>query len=163
MAHQRADSRLTHLLDADLRNLHSSGWCPVPQRLTGVAEGLVLTQAASQARIWRGKVFDRGPGNTVIGLNRIGLGSLESWRYRFTARIGRSLFADRDVLLLDHYNQDNPFYVRRFHDELVQIDQQRFLATSHYRWRGQWRFLCYFALLVPEDRSSHPGAIEAEF
>jgi len=70
---------------------------------------------------------------------------------------------DRDVLLLDHYNQDNPFYVRRFHDELVQIDQQRFLATSHYRWRGQWRFLCYFALLVPEDRSSRPGAIEAEF
>ncbi|KRQ24264.1 hypothetical protein AOT93_24520 [Mycobacteroides sp. H110] len=54
-----------------------------------------------------------------------------------------------DVVLLDHDNPDNPPYIRRFHDELAQIDGQRFLATSHYWWHGRWRFACFFALLLP--------------
>ena len=150
MVRRRADQRLTPLLDADLHSLHRAGWCPLPQRLTGAADGLVLSPAAPVARLWRGKVFDSGPGNTVSGLNRIGLGSIELRRYRFTARTSRSLFADRDVLILDHDRPNNPSYIRRFHDELVQIDAERFLATSHYRVQDRWRFLCFFALLIPE-------------
>jgi len=55
------------------------------------------------------------------------------------------LFADRDVLLLDHDRPNNPSYIRRFHDELVQIGAERLLATSRYRVRDRCRF-CAFLL-----------------
>ena len=75
-----------------------------------------------------------------------GLGPLEIQRYRFTARTGRSLFSDRDVLLLDHDRPENPSYVRRFHDELVELEAGLYLATSHHRSGVDLRYLCHFAL-----------------
>ncbi|SHU55459.1 Uncharacterised protein [Mycobacteroides abscessus subsp. abscessus] len=144
------DQRFADLLGIDLAGMHGRGHCPTPQQLTGIADGLVLPPATVVAGLWRGKVFSHGPDDTVTGMNRIGVGKLELHRYRFTARVSKSLFADRDVVLLDHDNPANPPYIRRFHDELVQIDRQRFIATSHYWWHGRWRFVCFFALLQPE-------------
>ena len=99
-----------------------------------------------ELRLWRGKVFSTSESGEVTGLNRIGVGPMEVRRYRFTARVGRSLFSDRDVLLLDHDTAANPPYIRRFHDELVRVDDGLYLATSHYRVRDELRLLCYFAL-----------------
>lgn len=140
-------TRLERLRDQDLGALHAAGVAPDPTALRGVLDGLVLTSPLMrELRLWRGKVFESAADGTVGGLNRIGLGSLEGRRYRFTAYVGPSLFADRDVLLLDHDTAANPPYIRRFHDELVQIEDGLFLATSHYRLKGELRFAAYFAL-----------------
>ena len=37
------------------------------------------------------------------------------------------------MIFLDHDDPGNPASVRRFHDELVAIDDGLYLATSHYR------------------------------
>lgn len=145
-----AAARLAALRRADLRALHASGSCPDPTDLHGAIDGSVLTDPVMrELRIWRGKVFENVDGS-VSGLNRIGLGPLEIRRYRFTAHVGTSLFGDRDVVLLDHDNDANPPYIRRFHDELVHIDTGLYLATSHYRVNGGLRYLCHFALATDE-------------
>lgn len=105
--------------------------------------------------VWRGKVFSRDASGQVGGLNRLGLGPLEVRRFRFTARIAPSLFGERDVVFLDHDSPANPAYVRRFHDELVQVEEGLWLATSHLRRGGHpgdghpgdgLRYVCHFAL-----------------
>ncbi|MDO3301079.1 hypothetical protein P5V47_20520 [Mycobacteroides abscessus subsp. massiliense] len=143
---ERYDERLAALRGTDLSAMHRAGSCPDPQALTGVAEGLVLGASGYSSLLWRGKVFDRESDEAVTGLNRIGVGGLEFRRYRFTVRLGASAFTDRTVALLDHDNPANPPYIRRFHDELVQIDEHLYLATSHYRLGGRLRFVCHFGL-----------------
>lgn len=145
-----AAARLKALRQADLAALHAKGSCPDPTDLRGAIDGSVLTEPVMrELRIWRGKVFDNVDGS-VTGLNRLGVGPLEVRRYRFTAHVGPSLFGDRDVVLLDHDSDANPPYIRRFHDELVQIDSGLYLATSHYRVNGTLRYLCHFALATDE-------------
>lgn len=142
--------RLSRLRGQDLAQLHAEGACPDPATLRGVFDGAVLSGGLStpgirQLGLWRGKVFDH-EAETTGGLNRIGVGPLELRKYRFVARRARSLFSDRDLVWLDHDREANPSYVRRFHDELVQVDDGLYLATSHHRSGGDLRFLCYFAL-----------------
>lgn len=151
--------QLCDLRAADLGALHRSGSCPTPDQLDGVADGLVLTTPVlRELRLWRGKVFQTGTDGSVTGINRLGIGPIEVRRYRFTARVGTSAFADRPVLLLDHDSPRNPPYIRSFHDELVQIADNLFLATSHYRVRGRLRYLCHFALAFGEREQTAPPA-----
>lgn len=126
---------------------------PDPGQLRGVLDGAVLTgQLAAPGvkalRAWRGKAFDppTGASKTVSGVNRLGVGPMEFRRFRFTARVGQSSFADRAVVLLDHDQDGNPAWVRRFHDELVEVADGLYLATSHHRAGDRYRFLAYFAL-----------------
>lgn len=144
-------SRLSSLRGADLRELHATGTAPDPQELDGVIDGAVLNGRLSLPVIrglglWRGKVFSRDEDGAVVGLNRLGFGPLETRRYSFTARLARSLFDDREVIFLDHDNPSNPTSVRRFHDELVQMEDGLYLATSHYRTGDDLKYLCHFAL-----------------
>jgi hypothetical protein len=140
-------ARLTALRGANLHDLQATGTCPSPEHLQGVIDGLVLTSPVMRGlRLWRGKVFETGAGRQVTGLNRLGVGPVEVRRYGFTALVGPSLFSDREVLLLDHDHPANPSYIRRFHDELVQIDEGLYLATSHYRVSARLRYVCHFGL-----------------
>ena len=141
---------LAELDPATLDRIFAGGTCPEPTALAGVMDGRVLDGALARPplrglRVWRGKAFTHD-GGAVSGLNRIGLGPLSTRRYRFTARVQGSAFADRDVVLLDHDQPSNPSWVRRFHDEVVEVDDGVYLATSHHRTDGGLRFLCHFAL-----------------
>lgn len=146
-------ARLESLPGADLHTLHANGAAPSPTELTGVVDGAVdgavLTGRLSlplvrNLGLWRGKAFNQDERGTVVGLNRLGIGPLEIRRYRFTARVTQSLFSDRDVIFLDHDHASNPPSIRRFHDELVAIEDGLYLATSHYRTGDDLRYLCHF-------------------
>jgi hypothetical protein len=146
-----AAARLASLRGADLCGLHTNGTCPPVEDLHGTIDGIVLNGRLGapfirELGLWRGKVFDRRADGTVGGLNRLGVGPFEVRRYRFTARVARSLFGERDVVFLDHDRPENPSRVRRFHDELVQIEPDLYLATSHYRTGEDLTYLCHFAL-----------------
>lgn len=144
------NKRIAALRGTDLAGLHAAGTVPDLSVLDGVMDGAVLTGSLTlpglrNVGLWRGKVLEQtshGP----RGVNRLGVGSLELRRFHFAARVDTSHFGDREVVLLDHDNPANPDYVRRFHDELVQVDDGLFLATSHYRVADGLRELCYFAL-----------------
>jgi hypothetical protein len=143
-------SVLAGLDRAALDRMFGDGTCPALADLDGVLDGRVLNGALDGSllrhlRLWRGKVFTHD-GPTVTGMNRVGVGPVGARRYRFTARVERSLFDDRDVVLLDHDQPSNPGWVRRFHDELVQVEDGLYLARSHYRGDDGLRFLCHFGL-----------------
>lgn len=145
--------RLAALRHEDLRALHTQGTVPRLVDLNGSIDGAVLNghlgrPLVRDLRLWRGKIFGRDEHGSVTGLNRLGVGPLEITRFRFTARVAPSLFGDREVVFLDHDNADNPAYVRRFHDELVALDEGLYLASSHYRDGRRLRFICHFALAV---------------
>ncbi len=141
---------LARLSRSELAEAHRAGACPSPQEFGGVADGLVLTTPIVRGlRLWRGKTFDANADGSVTGLNRLGIGGFERRRYRFEARVAPSLFGDREVLYLDHDLPVNPFYIRRFHDELVRVDERTYLATSHYRVGDRLIHLCYFAVHTP--------------
>lgn len=139
--------RLRTLSPAELGALHETGVCPAPEELLGTLDGEVLdTTLLRVLHPWKGKVVERDDTGIIGGRNRIGVGPLEIRRFRFTALVGRSLFGDRDVLLLDHDHAGNPAWVRRFHDELVRIEDGLYLATSHHGQAGELRRVAYFAL-----------------
>ncbi len=144
-------SRLATLRWQDLRALHAQGTTPSLDELNGTIDGAVLNGQLGRPlvrdlRLWRGKLFERDTHGAVVGFNRLGLGPIEIKRFQFTARVAQSLFSEREVVFLDHDNANNPGYVRRFHDELVAIEEGLYLATSHYRDGERLRFLCHFAL-----------------
>ena len=138
---------LKNLPNAELRKLHASGTCPNLCEFKGLAHGSIAgTSLIAKAGIWRGKVFFRGNGDEVFGYNRLGIGPWETRKFKFYARIGSSLFSDRDVVILDHDQKGNPSWVRAFHDELIQVAENQFLATSHQRVKGRLVFRSYFTL-----------------
>lgn len=151
-----AHGRLESLRGTDLHTLHASGARPDPVDLHGVLDGVVLSGHLSSfgvrsLRVWRGKVFTHHA-DGVTGVNRLGLGPLEVRRFAFCARIAPSAFGDREVVFLDHDLPGNPNSVRRFHDELVRIEDGLYLASSHHRQPdGTLRFLCHFALTAPDE------------
>ncbi len=130
----------------DLDQLFNNGQCPNLKSLEGIAKGLVIHPAwFARLKLWRGKVFQISSSTELTGLNRLGLGRLEIQRYPFNARIGKSLFSDRPVLIINHNLSANPYWVRRYHDEMVQIDSHIYLATSHYKMGKKLKFVSYFA------------------
>lgn len=131
---------------ASLRAAHHAGRCPEPCELNGIAEGLILDPAwFEKLRLWRGKVFFAQGQNQSCGINRLGIGPFEFRRYRFTVRKTRSAFSNRDILLLDHNRPDNPWWVRRYHDELIELRSGLYLTCSHLQINGRLRYASYFA------------------
>ena len=117
-----------------LNQLFKTGRCPKIEALNGSAKGMVIKPAWFQRlNLWRGKVFNLASTGELTGFNRIGIGKLETQRYQFNARIGKSLFSDQQVLIINHDLSANPNWVRHYHDEMVQIDPHIYLATSYYR------------------------------
>ncbi|OTG77106.1 hypothetical protein B9T26_00555 [Acinetobacter sp. ANC 4169] len=99
----------------------------------------------ARLKLWRGKVFQISTGGELTGLNRLEVGKLEIQRYSFKAQIGKSLFNDQPVLIINHNLANNPLWVRRYHDEMVQISSHIYLATSHYKIGNKLKFVSYFA------------------
>ncbi len=130
----------------ELNQLFKTGTCPKIESLNGSAKGMVIKPVWFQRlNLWRGKVFNLSSTEELTGLNRLGIGQIETQRYQFNAHIGKSLFSDQDVLIINHNLSANPNWVRRYHDEMVQIDTDLYLATSYYRVGKKLKFVSYFA------------------
>lgn len=134
-----------------LRAAHEQGRCPELSALDGVADGLILDPVwFEKMRLWRGKIFKCDADKTT-GINRLGVGRFEFTRYRFVARKTQSAFSHRQVILLDHNQKENPWWVRRYHDELVEMRSGLYLTCSHLRINGQLRYASYFAFDFNRD------------
>ena len=141
---------LRTLSRAELRALHAQGSCPQLTDLQGTAQGAVLaTPLLSRLNIWRGKVFTRGAAGETSGMNRLGIGPREFRRYCFTAEVATSAFSARQVVFLNHNHAGNPWWIRRFHDELVQTGPGTYLGASYQKAGGRLLFCGFFLLEFP--------------
>ena len=141
-----------------LKAAHRQGYCPNLDDLDGVAEGLILDPSwCERLSLWRGKVFEMKGNGKVSGLNRLALGPVEFHRYKFNARRERSAFSERDIVCLDHDLPTNPYWVRIFHDELVEMRSGLYLTCSHLRLGGKLIYLSYFAFDFGQPKSCLVG------
>ena len=148
MSTQLPDSlEVLKLMSKDqLENAHRQGRCPEISRLNGIAKGVILDPLWFEAlHLWRGKVFHLPLDGKPNGFNRLGVGSFEYLRYRFNATVGRSAFSERNVILLNHNLPENPIWVRIFHDELVEMRDGLYLASSHLKIGKKLKHISYFA------------------
>lgn len=129
-----------------LKDAHDNGSCPALSQLHGIAKGVIIDPLWFKSmHLWRGKVFHSSSTGVTSGFNRMGIGSFEYLRYRFHAKIGQSAFSDRQVILLDHNLPENPYWVRLFHDELVEMRAGLYLASSHLKIGNSLKYVSYFA------------------
>lgn len=129
-----------------LRKIHEAGKCPDLNDIEGVAKGIILDPVWFEClRLWRGKAFSKSAAGDVEGKNILGVGLISFQRYRFNVTSGKSAFSDQRVAFLNHDHEENPDWVRRFHDEMVELQPGFYLACSHYKARDSLRYMSYFA------------------
>lgn len=139
--------KLNNLKTNELKSRFDLGKCPDLKALNGIAQGIIITPKWFKIlNIWRGKVFHHSQSGEVFGFNRIGIGSLEILKYHFTTRLEQSLFDNKKVLIIDHNHLQNPKWVRRYHDEAIEIAPHVYLAKSYYPRNGKLRLVSYFVL-----------------
>lgn len=110
------------------RRLFRSGRLP-SSRPDGFYRGMVDLPGF---RRWQGKRFLSNNNTGVNVLKRRGQ-SVE--RYAFTTRPAKGL-SDRtlDVLQLDYNRPENPWWLRRVTDEMVEVSAGKYLGKVYVRW-----------------------------
>jgi hypothetical protein len=103
--------------------------------------------AASERSPWIGKSFRQVAPDRLTGHNRLGLlGGARA--LPFTATIGPSLLDHRPALILryDTPNTTNPWWQRRIHDELREIEPRLLAGPVIWLGRHRPRTVCWFAV-----------------
>ena len=132
---------------SELKKLFLNSECGLLEDIHGPANGKVLFPIwFKKLDLWRGKIFHFSHQNGLTGMNRLGVLNAEILRYRFKGSIKKSLFFDKDVIVIDHNLEFNPNWVRRYHDELVKLDDQIYLGMSYYKKSKGLEFVSYFIL-----------------
>jgi hypothetical protein len=115
--------------------------------------------AGARAFPWGGKSFFRVDAKTGRGINRVRLGPLRFDWYPFDTRVERSLVDGRDTVMLDYDKPENPFFIRRIHDEIREIEPGLYLGPA--MWKddaGGAAHVLWFALdFRDEDRGADDG------
>lgn len=115
--------------------------------------------AGARAFPWGGKSFFRVDARTGRGINRVRLGPLRFDWYPFDTRIARSLVDGLDTVMLDYDKPENPFFIRRIHDEIREIEPGLYLGPA--MWKddaGGAAHVLWFALdFRDEERGADDG------
>jgi hypothetical protein len=92
---------------------------------------------------WDGKSFAAKDDRSGGGINRVrGVGDL----FRFETRVGPSRVDGKPCLILDYDLRDNPWFIRKIHDELRQVGDGLFLGPAMWKARTGAKLVLYFAI-----------------
>ncbi|WP_111895544.1 hypothetical protein [Acinetobacter sp. MB5] len=140
-------NKYERMSNAELKKLFIHSECSDLKEMHGAASGKVLFPIwFKKLNLWKGKVFHFSEQHGLTGLNRIGMPYFEILKYSFEGHIAKSLFFDKQVIVIDHNSPKNPSWVRRYHDELVKVEDQVFLGMSYYKQKAGLKFVSYFIL-----------------
>ncbi|HEY8040441.1 MAG TPA: hypothetical protein VIF15_11635 [Polyangiaceae bacterium] len=99
--------------------------------------------ARSRVFPWAGKSFSSSSDERGRGINRVRvLGDL----FAFETHVAPSAVDARPCLFLDYDLPDNPWFIRRIHDELRQISPGLFLGPAMWKTKRAPRLVLYFAI-----------------
>ena len=134
-------SVLTSRTQADARQqvfLHAGPPDPKPQ---GVYQGSVAGRAVS----WKGKRFHA---ERSAGINVFDEGGVVSEKYPFKTYVAPGIRdPEVSVFKIDYDLPENPFWLRRVLDEVVEVGPREYLGKIHVRWLfGSSIALGYFKL-----------------
>ena len=92
---------------------------------------------------WIGKTFDA---KTSTGRNRMQSPQGVELRYPFRTWVGTGIADPVQVVKIDYDIPENPYYLRRILDEIVQVEPGHFLGKVHLRWGPAHLTVGYFEL-----------------
>lgn len=110
--------------------------------------------AAHRAFPWGGKSFFRTSRAERLhndsaegrGINRVRLGAGRFEWFPFDTRIAKSLVDGRDTVALDYDKPENPFFIRKIHDEIREIERGLFLGPAMWKTASGAAHVLWFAL-----------------
>src|SRR5262245_37852897 len=104
--------------------------------------------ARSPTFVWQGKTLAAHADDRGEGVNRIcAPGVLGRQRlFPFASRFGASLFDGRPTIVIDYDRPDNPWWMRRVHDEIRELEPGLFLGLDLWRTRTRSVGLVWFTL-----------------
>ena len=164
-ARSAGDDLLVHTYD-ELEALYRSAPVPATLRaLDGALAGRMLAWrridrgplaralrrvARSPAFVWEGKTFAAHDDRTGTGHNRIQLRGVLGRQplFPFTTSFAASLLDGRPTVAIDYDRPANPWWMRRIHDEVREVEPGLFLGLDLWRTRRRSIGLVWFSLAV---------------
>jgi hypothetical protein len=116
----------------------------------GLVFGALRAFAASGAFPWHGKSFQASAGaQQGTGINRtILLGDL----FPFDTRIEPSAVDGEPCIVLDYDKPQNPWFIRRIHDELREVAEGLYLGPAMWKGTREKSLVLHFAI---DTRGAH--------
>jgi hypothetical protein len=110
----------------------------------GLTFGAIRAFADSGIFPWHGKSFDAGQGASYgSGINRtILLGDL----FRFDTRVEPSAVDGEPCIVLDYDKPENPWFIRRIHDELREVAEGLYLGPAMWKGAREKKLVLHFAI-----------------
>lgn len=104
--------------------------------------------ALSPAFVWEGKTFTAADDGAGGGYNRVHLAGLLGHQhvFPFASRFGDSLLDGQRTIVIDYDRPDNPWWMRRIHDEIRELEPGLFLGLDLWRTEARSIGLVWFAL-----------------
>jgi hypothetical protein len=116
----------------------------VPPLDRGLAFAALRGFAASRAFPWGGKSFASGAAQgSGSGINRaLLLGDI----FRFDTRVAPSAVDGEPCIVLDYDQPENPWFIRRIHDELREVAPGLYLGPAMWKSQSGPRLVLHFAI-----------------
>ncbi|MBF0224590.1 MAG: hypothetical protein HQK76_03960 [Desulfobacterales bacterium] len=143
----------------ELDELFLNGETPTIEEIKGLTNGRVLAGILPLANKyiryiinlpfilpWKGKFFDPITKDMGKGKNRIEYGLLKIKLFNFETNIIDPLVGDNKVFSLNYDLSGNPWFIRQIRDDMKKISKKLYLGTANFKWRGEHKFVLYFAL-----------------
>jgi len=94
---------------------------------------------------WAGKSFSSTAADQGSGINRVRLLRSREW-FPFATRVADSAIDGKPTIVLDYDRPENPWVVRKIHDELRQVGPGLFLGPAMWKGRKGERLVVWFAV-----------------
>jgi hypothetical protein len=96
---------------------------------------------------WEGKSFRHDNETTGTGINRVKLPGGTRKLFPFATRVGPSIVDDRETVILNYDQPENPKAIRLIHDEIREVAPKLFLGPAALVRRfGRPTIILWFAL-----------------
>ncbi|MFP4632150.1 MAG: hypothetical protein ACLFMT_01775 [Halobacteriales archaeon] len=145
--------------ESELNDVYKNARCPEISELEGRYLGTVLGGRVFPLTLkegvgllngdwmpWAGKKIHPIDEEESRGCNWYEIGPFERNGFEFVGRLRPSTYGPGRAYVLDYDLPDNPDVVQGVRDELKQVDDELYLGRTYMRFRGEHRFLFYFAL-----------------
>jgi hypothetical protein len=145
---------------AEARDVYVRGTVPAMTALDGAPKGRMLSVAgidrgaiarrlrafaASKSFPWGGKSFRASSDDAGAGVNRVELLGQREW-FPFDTRVGPSAIDGEPAIILDYDKPENPWFIRKIHDELREVSENLYLGPAMWKTAGDPRFVLWFAI-----------------
>jgi len=110
----------------------------------GPAAEAIRRLARSRQFPWAGKSFQSASSDEGAGVNRVRLAGERQW-FPFDTRIEPSAMDGAPCIVLDYDKPENPWAIRKIHDELREVSPGLFLGPAMAKTRGAPKLLLFFS------------------